>query len=98
MPPIKQINKYQIIEKGFHIVRSEGYSSLTARKLAKDLNCSTQPIYQAFADMKELKFELIKKAQENMLGYIISTCDTTTLPKSKEAFVKNSKRTRSERL
>lgn len=77
MPPKKQIDKQQIIEKAFEIVRSEGYASLTARKLAKELNCSTQPIYQTFADMKELKAELIKKAQEKMIGYIMDTCDTT---------------------
>ncbi len=71
MPPKKQINKLQIIEKAFEMVRSDGYESLTARKLAKELNCSTQPIYQSFADMKELKNELIKKAQEKMLNYIM---------------------------
>jgi hypothetical protein len=27
--------------------------------------------------MKELKAELIKKAQEKMFGYIVDTCDTT---------------------
>lgn len=76
MPPKKQINKQQIIDKAFEIVRSEGYPSLSARKLAKELNCSTQPIYQTFADMQELKIELIKKAQENMWYYIMNTCDT----------------------
>ncbi len=75
MPPRKQINKQQIIEKAFEIVRSEGYPSLSARKLAKKLNCSTQPIYQTFADMKELKIELIKKAQEKMISYIVDTSD-----------------------
>jgi AcrR family transcriptional regulator len=70
MPPKKQITKQQIIDKAFEIVRSEGYEFLTARKLAKELNCSTQPIYQALSDMKELKLELIKKAQEEMMGYI----------------------------
>lgn len=77
MPPKKQIMKDQIIEKAFEIVRSEGYEALTARRLAKELNCSTQPIYQAFSDMKELKAELMKKAQKNMLDYIMDTCDKT---------------------
>jgi len=80
MPPIKQIDKQQIIEKAYEIVRSEGYPSLTARRLAKELNCSTQPIYQSFADMKELKDELIKRAQINMLRYITNTSDKD-LPK-----------------
>jgi Transcriptional regulator len=69
-----------MIEKAFEIVRREGDTSLTARKLAKELNCSTQPIYQAFSDMKELKMELIKKAQENMFRYIMQN-DDTQLPK-----------------
>jgi len=77
MPPRKQINKYQIIEKAFEMVRIEGYEALTTRKLAKELNCSTQPIYQAFTDMKELKIELIKKAQEKMLHYIMDRSDTS---------------------
>ena len=75
MPRKKHINKHQIIEKALEMVQREGYESLTARKLAKELNCSTQPIYQAFADMKELKIELIKKAQEKMLNYIMNTSD-----------------------
>ncbi|SHO47774.1 TetR/AcrR family transcriptional regulator [Anaerocolumna xylanovorans] len=77
MPPKKQINKQQIIEKAFEIVQSEGYESLTARKLAKELSYSTQPIYQTFSDMKELKIELIKKAQEKMISYIMDTSDRT---------------------
>ncbi len=80
MPPKKQMSKQMIIEKAFEIVRSEGYELLTARRLAKELNCSTQPIYQAFADMKELKLDLIKKAQESMIGYIMKTKDNTLPP------------------
>ena len=77
MPPKKQISKQQIIEKAFTMVQEEGYELLTARRLASKLNCSTQPIYQAFSDMKELKVELIKKAQELMIGYIMKTSDPT---------------------
>lgn len=77
MPPKKQINKQQIIDKAFDMVRSEGYDSLTARRLATKLNCSTQPIYQTFSDMKELKVELIKKAQETMINYVMDTYDRT---------------------
>lgn len=75
MPPKKQITKQQIIDKAFEIVCNEGYEALTARRLAKELNISTQPIYQAFSDMKELKMELITKAQEKMMGYIKENSD-----------------------
>jgi AcrR family transcriptional regulator len=75
MPPKKQLSKQQIIEKAFEMVQKEGYEALTARKLAQELHCSTQPIYQAFADMKELKIELINRAQERMVSYILDTLD-----------------------
>lgn len=71
MPPKKQTTVDQILEKAFEMVRQEGYESLTARKLAKELNCSTQPIYKAFSDMNGLKIELIQKAQEMMMRFIV---------------------------
>lgn len=70
MPPKKQITALQIVEKAFAMVRQEGFEALTARKLAQALNCSTQPIYQSFADMNGLKLALIRKAQEEMLRFI----------------------------
>lgn len=69
MPPKKQLTTEQIIEIAYQIVRQEGFEALTARKLAKELNCSTQPIYQAFSDMKDLKMQLIKKALESLVSY-----------------------------
>lgn len=72
MPPKKQISTEQMIERAFHIVRSEGLDALTVRRLAKDLNCSTQPIYHTFSDMKELKKELMKRAQEEMVRFIFT--------------------------
>ncbi|MEK3904604.1 MULTISPECIES: TetR/AcrR family transcriptional regulator [unclassified Paenibacillus] len=70
MPPKKQITAIQIVEKAFEMVRQEGYESITARKLAQALNCSTQPIYQSFTDMNGLKLALTHKAQEWMMKFI----------------------------
>lgn len=68
MPPKKQTTVEHILEKEFDMVRQDGYDFLTARKLAGELNCSTQPIYQAYADMNGLKLALIKKSQEVMMA------------------------------
>lgn len=62
MPPKSKITKEQIIEQAFIMLKEEGYPSITARKLANALNCSTQPIYHLFANMEDLKKELYKKA------------------------------------
>ena len=67
MPPKKQIEKDVILNKAFEITRSDGIESLTARSLATSLHCSTQPIYQAFADMKTLEKEVAKKSFAFML-------------------------------
>lgn len=56
-----RITKELIIEKSFEITKSEGIENLNARYLAKQLNCSTMPIFKVFNDMNELKFELKKK-------------------------------------
>ena len=70
MPPKKQINKEQIIDKSYEIVRENGFEYLSARTLAKSLNCSTQPIYMSFRDMNELKNALAEKSICFMLQYI----------------------------
>jgi AcrR family transcriptional regulator len=75
MPPKKQMTVDKIIEKAFEMVNKEGYEMLTARKLAKELDCSTQPIYQAFSDMNELKSELVRKAIDKMVTYIFEHSD-----------------------
>lgn len=75
MPPKKQITSDQIIEKAYELVKQNGCECLTARTLAKELNCSTQPIYQSFEDMNTLKATLAKKASVRMLQYIESNTD-----------------------
>ena len=54
MPPKKQITREAILNKALEMTRRDGFESITARALSASLNCSTQPIYQSFADMKAL--------------------------------------------
>lgn len=71
MPPKVKIQKETLIEKAFELTRLYGFEKVTARLLAGELNCSTQPVFHAFRNMKELKMEVYKKTQsffeENML-------------------------------
>ncbi len=69
MPPKKTIEKEKIIEKAFEILRKEGFRSITARNLAKELNTSTMPIYVHFKSINEVKFLLLKKAHQLLLEY-----------------------------
>lgn len=61
MPATKKITKQMIIDAGFEIFRKEGFEAVTARAIAKKINCSTQPIYLEYKNMTDLKNELIEK-------------------------------------
>jgi AcrR family transcriptional regulator len=62
MPPKQTITKEMICDTAFEIVRKNGISALSARNIAKALNCSTQPIYSCFKTMKSLEAEVIRYA------------------------------------
>lgn len=70
MPLKKVITKDMILDKAILLVEKKGIEFLNARSLAKELNCSTQPIYLSFQNMDELKQEMIKKAWIRYYKYI----------------------------
>lgn len=65
MPSQKRITRGAIIRTATDILRREGYQGVNARKIAKELGCSTQPIYSEFGNMEELKAELKKEAERS---------------------------------
>ena len=73
MPKPTTITQEVIIETAFEMVRKEGFTVLSARNIAKQIGCSTQPIYWCYKNMEDLKVEICKKAlaflQNVMLSY-----------------------------
>ncbi|WP_167957918.1 TetR/AcrR family transcriptional regulator [Anaerosporobacter faecicola] len=63
MPPKNKVEREQIIDAAFEMMRQEGFESITTRKLATKLECSTQPIYYIFKNMDELRKEVYVKAR-----------------------------------
>lgn len=63
MPPKVKIPKEAIIEKAFELTKAYGFEKVTARLLASELQCSTQPVFHAFRNMEELKDEVYKRTQ-----------------------------------
>lgn len=55
MPPQIKIHKEDMITEAFTMIRKHGLDSLNARSLAKQLGCSTQPLFKHFANMEDLK-------------------------------------------
>lgn len=72
MPPARKFQKEDIIAASYEIVRAEGLESLNARRVAKELSASVQPIFHNFESMEELKTEVIKRIYQTYKEYILS--------------------------
>ncbi len=68
-----KITKGKIINASIEVLRKKGTKGLNARSIAKELNCSTQPIYSTFENMEDLKtclyYEVQKYHKEKVLSY-----------------------------
>ena len=70
MPPKVKITKQDIIEAALTLVREEGADAINARRIAKALSCSTQPIFSNFATMEALSNALLDAAYTCYLGFL----------------------------
>lgn len=75
MPPIKKFQKEKIINTAYEIVRKEGFSLLNARRVAKELGGSVQPIYHNFATMEELNDAVKEKIYDKYEEYMNDSVD-----------------------
>ena len=64
-----------MVEGAFELVRREGHDALTARSLAAELGCSTQPIMYRFPDLAELREEVYRRADEFHTRYVLEGGD-----------------------
>ena len=72
MPRRPSITRDAMLEAAFQLVRRDGFEALTARSLAAELGCSTQPIMYRFPDLAELKTLVYQKADEYHTAYLFS--------------------------
>ena len=59
MPAKRKIQKEDILKASISIISHEGLNALNARKLAKKLGCSTQPLFYIYENMDDLKKDVI---------------------------------------
>lgn len=79
MPRKSLFTKDLFIEAAFSIVRDKGADKLSARSLARELKCSTMPVYSYLKSMRTLASDLEEKAIDLMLTY-------QTTPRTGQAF------------
>ena len=70
MPKKPTTKREEMIEGAFQLIRKEGFSALTVRRLAEELGCSTQPIMYQFPDLNELKDAAYQRADQFHTDYI----------------------------
>lgn len=63
MPPKPKVSREEIADAAFRLVRERGYEALTAKSLATEAGCSTQPVFWYFSGMAEVSDEVLKKAK-----------------------------------
>ena len=62
MPAKKKVTRDEIIDAAVALVREGSPSALSARAVAKRLNCSTQPIFSNFPNMEALTKAVLDRA------------------------------------
>lgn len=75
MPRKPSTTRETIVDAAFALVRREGHDALTARLLAAELGCSTQPIMYRFPDLSELREEVYRRADAFHTRYILEGGD-----------------------
>lgn len=78
MPPRTRIEKENILNAAYEIVKTEGMKGVNARAIAARLGCSVQPIFYKFENMDELKAEVLKKVEKTYQQYILEKLDGQT--------------------
>ena len=83
MPPKVRVSKEDIIQTALKLVRQGGEQAINARAIAKDLGCSTQPVFYNFESMDELAEETRNAAFGVYLEFIKKETEKCDYPRYK---------------
>ncbi|WP_336402199.1 TetR/AcrR family transcriptional regulator [Lacticaseibacillus pabuli] len=62
----KTITREQILESAYRLVVEQGFKRFTARNIAAEIGCSTQPIYLEFSNMAELREAVMDRIKQEL--------------------------------
>ncbi|ATO42950.1 TetR/AcrR family transcriptional regulator [Loigolactobacillus coryniformis] len=66
----KQIIRERILTGAYQLVVAQGFTHFTARNVAHAIHCSTQPLYQEFGSMANLKQAILLKLQHYLVNEV----------------------------
>lgn len=72
MPPKTKVSREMIAQGAFELVRRDGISALSAKNLARELKCSTQPLFWQYGNMEEIRKVVLKGANNLFTEYLKS--------------------------
>ena len=72
MPPKIKVSREMIAKGAFELVKREGISALSAKNLAKQLKCSTQPLFWQYENMDEIRKVVLESADSLFIEYLKS--------------------------
>lgn len=75
MSLVTRISSEQIIDKAVEMVKNNGWDSINARSLAKELDISTKPLYRLYNGMDEIKSDAYKKIYQEYDEFITHRVD-----------------------
>lgn len=70
MPPSKRIHREDILQAALKIIGQGGLEDINARRIARELNCSVQPIFANFKNMDDLINETVSRIYGKYKDYI----------------------------
>lgn len=79
VPKVK-VTKDDILNISFDMVRINGIDNLNARRIAKELNCSVQPIFFNFSNMDDLKKSVLIKCCDYFYEFVSNLFDEEIPP------------------
>lgn len=80
MPPKIQFSKDDLLQAAFRLTRASGLGAVNARAIARELGCSTQPIFRAFRSMEEVRREMLRMGMDAYARFIHQGRTLSALP------------------
>lgn len=75
MPAVIELKKENVVKVAVRMVNNNGWDSVNARSLAKELNVSTKPLYRIYSSMDEIKKDIYNEIYRQYDEFITSRID-----------------------
>ena len=85
--------KEMILEAAIKLFKKEGSDAITAKNIAKELNCSVAPIYSVYMSLDDLKRDLAFEIEKNILEekeiHLLHIMETVAIQRKTDSLLVN---------